>query len=333
MSWLSENYDKAALGAAAAVALAVGYSVFSGGNEVVAPKVAIPNNTVEIEQRKTLSLAHEKFSGEYAFEPKQIDGIEVQSFVSFPLYSIKGKPGVQPLTDDYEIHPGMRLGWWKQYDFQDYSKSDGPELDADKDGFNNREEFDGKTDPTDAKSHPDFIAKLKCDGVKGLPYSMNWTDLDGKKANFTFKFEGRSSITTTGVGKTFPKRCRNKSLIARFEILKRAQDPDIPGENGQYYLLQDNGKLQGKKKLKLYYRQRKELEDWTGSFSLDIEGSSAPFPVPEGGSFSLPYDEKAKLMPYKFKSKKGNLAEIEYDMKGKKSSIELDIPPTKKASR
>ncbi len=329
MSWLSENYDKAALGAAAVVALTVGYSVFSGGNEVDDPKVAIPNNTVEIEQRKTLSLAHAKFSAEYVFVPRLSNGNEVQSFVSFPLYSIKGKPGVQSLTDDYEIHPGMPLRWWKQYDLKDYSKSDGPELDADKDGFNNREEFDGKTDPTDAASHPDFIAKLKCSGVKGLPYSMNWTDLDGKQANFTFKFKRKSSITTTGVGNTFPKRCDNKSLIDRFEVLKRAKDPGIPGEAGQYYLLQDNGKLQNKKQFKLYYRQRKALEDWTGSFSLDIDGSNSSFDVPEGGSFSLPYNPEAKLKPYKFKSKEGNRVEIEYDVNGKKSTIELDISPKK----
>ena len=60
---------------------------------------------------------------------------------------------------------------------------------------------------------------------------------------------------------------------------------------------------------------------------LGIDGST-PFPVPEGGSFSLPFDENAELKPYKFKSKKGNKAEIEFDDKGKKSTCELDIPPS-----
>jgi len=330
MSWLSENYDKAALGAAAVVALAVGYSVFSGGNEVDAPNAAIPNNTVEIEQRKTLALAHEKFSAEYGFEPKQGDGNEVQSFVSFPLYSIKGKPGVQSLTDDYEIHPGMPLKWWKDYKLEDYRLKDGPELDADKDGFTNREEFDGKTDPTDAARHPDFIAKLKCASAKFKPYEMNWTRLDGEKGNFTFKYNRqRLFYGTLGVGGKFPVKAKDQSLIERFEIMEKGQDPDIPGENGEYYLLQDNGENQNKKQFKLYYRKKPVFKDWTTTLLLDIDGSRTPFDVPEGGMFSLPHDDEDQPKTYRFKSKKDNKVEIEYDVKGKKLTVELDITPPK----
>jgi hypothetical protein len=69
--------------------------------------------------------------------------------------------------------------------------------------------------------------------------------------------------------------------------------------------------------------------DWTASFSLNIPGVEGTFIVPEGGSFSLPYDPEAAKKPYKFKSKKENKIEIEYDKGGKKSTIELDIPAVK----
>lgn len=336
MSWLSKNYDKAALGVAAIVALTVGYSVFSGDNSVDPPSPVAPNNTVEIEQRKDLALANETLSATYGFEPNPVDGIDVQSFIAFPLYSIKGKEGITPLTDDYEIHPGMPLGWWKKYDLLDYKQKDGPELDADKDGFSNREEHDGMTDPTDAASHPDYIAKLKVAKSTPESYEMNWTKVNPELGNFTFNYNGkRVFFGTLGVGGKFPDRAGankagDKSLFERFEIIEKGQDPEIPGELGEFYVIQDNGANQNKKTFKLRYRTPAEFNDWTETFFLDIEGDRKQFDIPEGESFSLPYDAEAKVKPYKFKSHKGNKAEIEYDVDGKKSIIELDIPPTKK---
>jgi hypothetical protein len=297
---------------------------------VDAPNSVTPNNTVEIEQRKTLALAYEKFSKDYIFAPKEISGNEVQSFVSFPLYSIKGRPGVQSLTDDFEIHEGMSLRWWKQYDLKDYTRKDGPELDADKDGFTNREEFDGNTDPTDADSHPDFIAKLKIIGATSKEFEMNWTRVNDEKGNFSFNYDkSRVFYGMRGVGGKFPLQAKNKSLVKRFEIKEKGQDPNIEGENGEFYLLQDNGINQNNKTFKLFYNSKTKFEDWTAILLLDIDGSRTPFNIPEGGSFSLPYDEDAKMKPYKFKSKKDNKAIIEYDNAGEKSTIELDIPQKK----
>lgn len=330
MSWLSENYDKAALGAAAVVALAVGYSIFTGEKEVKEPKSAIPNNTVEIEQRKTLALARAKYAAEYDFVPKPVNGNEVQSYVSFPLYSIKGKPDIVPLTNDYEIHPGMKLGWWKEYDLLDYKLKDGPELDADKDGFTNREEFDGKTDPTDSASHPNYIAKLKATAAKPENYELSWTEVDGVQGNFSFKNNrDRVFYGARDVGGKFPestKKEKHKPLIGRFEVMERAVDPAIPGEKGRYFLLKDNGANKKDNTFKLYYSTKRKFQDWTATLSLDIEGEDTPFDVEEGKSFSLPFDAEADVKPYTFKSKKGEKAEIEYEVDGQKMTIELDIP-------
>ena len=329
MSWLSENYDKAALGVAAVAAIAVGYSIFSGGKEVPKPNPAVPNNTVEIEQRKALAILQEKFAEVNAFEEKKSSGNEVQSFVAFPLYSIKGQSGVKSLTDDFEIHPGMPLKWWKKYDLKDYELKNGPELDGDKDGFTNREEFDGDTDPTDKASHPDFIAKLKCTETKSLPYEMKWTKVNNQKGNFKFKLKGRSTLDTLGVGDKFPSRCKDESFVNRFEVLEKVQDPAIDGENGEYYLLQDNGERQNKRKFKLYYSKNLNFEDHTATLQLNIAGEDTEFKVPEGGMFSLPHDDDKKPKSYKFKSKKDGKVEIEYDLKGEKSSIDLEIQPKK----
>ncbi len=329
MSWLSENYDKAALGVAAVAAIAVGYSIFSGGKEVPKPNPAVPNNTVEIEQRKALAILQEKFAEVNAFEEKKSSGNEVQSFVAFPLYSIKGQSGVKSLTDDFEIHPGMPLKWWKKYDLKDYELKNGPELDGDKDGFTNREEFDGETDPTDKASHPDFIAKLKCEGVEDQKFEVKWSKVSPERGNFKFKIGRKSTLDTLGVGGKFPSKWKDESFINRFEILEKGQDPNIPGEQGEYYLLQDNGERQEKRKFKLFYNKNEVFKDHTATLLLDVDGARKSFKVPEGGMFSLPHDDDKKPKSYKFKSKKDGKVEIEYDLKGEKSSIDLEIQPKK----
>ncbi len=336
MSWLSENYDKAALGIAAVAAIAVGYSVFSGGDKVEAPRKAVPNNTVEIEQRSGLATAKAKFSADYGFDGKESNGNEVRSFISTPLYSIKGKSGIHALDDDFEIHPGMKLGWWKGYKLDAYKLEDGPELDSDKDGFDNRAEHDAATDPTDVKSHPDFIAKLKCTDIKDQPYTLGWTRLDANRSMFSFRvrapkgaFQRDSDTATLGIGGRFPARPRNKSFTNRFEALERKQDPAIPGENGEYYLLKDTAELHNKGQFKLYYGKRANLKDYTSTLHLDIDGMETPFDVPMGGKFSLPFDPESKSKPYTFKSQKDNKVEIEYEVDGEKKSVEIEVSKAK----
>ncbi len=328
MSWLPKNYDKVALGVSAIVVAAAVYSLSSGSAIVPAPKDVTPNQEVEIAQRELLKNAELRFLTDFAIKPNKVDGIEVQSFVSFPLYSIRGKEEIIPLTDEYEIHPGMPLQWWKKFGLEDYRLKGAPELDSDKDGFNNREEYDGTTNPTDKKSHPNFIAKLKATGAKGIEYELNWTMVDDKQGNFSFKGNKIRFFGSLGVGDTFPPKTADPLMTNRFEIMERGQDPDTSGEKGMFFLLQDNGALQNKKQFKLFYGSKTKITDWSASLLLGIDGS-IPFNVSEGASFSLPFDGNSKEKPYLFKSKKENKAEIEYEVDGKKVTTEIEIPATK----
>lgn len=336
MSWLSENYDKAALGVAGIAAIAIGYSIFSGGEEVEAPKVAVPNNTVEIEERKILAKTIETFSTDYEFESILSNGNEVTSFVSTPLYSIKGKEGITPLTDEYEIHPGMPLKWWREYNLEAYRLNDAPEVDSDEDGFDNRAEYDAGTDPTDAESHPNFIAKLKCTEIKEQSFTLNWTKVSDVKSMFTFKIsepKGKlrrdSKTTMTGVDSTFPEdvRAGNEFYQNRFKIIEKKQDPDISGERGEYYILEDTAELNNKGRIKLYYGKRMELIDSTAVFFLDIDGMETSFEIPLDAKFSLPHDDDTKAKDYTFKSINEGKVEIEYELEGNKKSVELVVTP------
>ena len=112
MSWLSENYEKAALGVAAIAVVAVGYSVVSGGEKIPEPKVVKPKNITDIQEVENLMEANKKLNGKYVFSGKKDKGNEVTSFVAYPLFSIKGQPEITPLSDDYPIHKDMPIKWW-----------------------------------------------------------------------------------------------------------------------------------------------------------------------------------------------------------------------------
>lgn len=55
---------------------------------------------------------------------------------------------------------GMPDEWEKRFGLNPANAADADE-DADKDGFTNLEEYKAKTDPTDAKDHPDYLDSLK----------------------------------------------------------------------------------------------------------------------------------------------------------------------------
>jgi len=68
----------------------------------------------------------------------------------------------QPLLVKVEIdsdHDGMPIDWEVKYDLNPNDPSDA-NADKDNDGFTNLEEFLANTDPTDAKSHPDYLDSL-----------------------------------------------------------------------------------------------------------------------------------------------------------------------------
>ncbi len=333
MSWLSENYEKAALGVAAVAVIAVGYSVLSSENKVPNVKGIRVENNVGIPEHQNLDLAKTRLANEYAFIPKSAAGNEVNSFTAYPLYSIKGRPEIDVLSNDFEIHEGMPIKWWTQYGLSDYTLANGPDLDPDKDGFTNRDEMEGGTDPTKADSKPHYLTKLKCTGAKPSGFVMSWTNVDDVKANFKFIYNGKkASYFSKEVGFQFPdaKFCNKQKapgLLNRFEVVKRGVDPSIEGEKGQYYDIKDNLK-QEDNVTKLYYKAQVKSDDWTVDLKIDINVGEVnkPFKLAEGDSFSLPFDKMASNKPFTFVARKGDKAIIKHNLKGVQSPLELTIP-------
>ncbi len=86
-------------------------------------------------------------------------------FFSTELWQIppQGGGSVHDVVDIYDpsvgaIHSGIPNEWFLQHNLLEaLSVSDGAQMDSDGDGFTNREEFEAKTNPSDAKSLPSLV--------------------------------------------------------------------------------------------------------------------------------------------------------------------------------
>jgi hypothetical protein len=72
---------------------------------------------------------------------------------------------VDILESGSELFPGIANSWILEHNL-DYTDANLPDGDPDADGFTNREEFDGKTNPQDAASKPALWTKLRLIGSK-----------------------------------------------------------------------------------------------------------------------------------------------------------------------
>lgn len=200
MSWFSKNYEKAALGGTAAIALGLaymGWSTFGSfeqdfgaglkgqGNNNAAVRDAdlIPKTLASLKLDRTWNQA---LDGDRA----------VDLFTGIPLFVSSLTPDKPiDLLKDAPVHPPIPNVWWIENRL-DPGFADSPSRDPDQDGFSNLEEFNAKTDPNNAKSVPSLIAKLMY--VKDE--SLTWVLRPGYGLNGSFPFNYQD--TKGGVNKT-----------------------------------------------------------------------------------------------------------------------------------
>ncbi len=165
MSWLNQNYEKAALGGAAVVALGLafwGWSKVGGVEDDFTAEVrGTGNNDPAVAEGDLVAQAQASLAMPRDWAQGDAEGRPVDLFTGIPLFVGSDNPnvGIDPITAD-PIHDPIPNTWWIQYRL-DPGFGDSPARDPDQDGFSNLEEFQAKTDPTDPKAHPALIAKLK----------------------------------------------------------------------------------------------------------------------------------------------------------------------------
>ncbi|MBC8128055.1 MAG: hypothetical protein H8M99_13020 [Gloeobacteraceae cyanobacterium ES-bin-144] len=191
MSWFSQNYEKAALGGAVALALGFAYlgwskygsvgedfgAILTGkgsNNAAIADADLVPKTLQSLKLDRT---AQQALDGERS----------VDLFTGIPLF-ISSKAPTKPidLVEGDPVHPPIPNTWWIENQI-DPGFADSPNRDPDGDGFSNKEEYEAKTDPNNGKSVPELIAKLMYMKDESLAWGLR--PGFGDAGRFSFVYE------------------------------------------------------------------------------------------------------------------------------------------------
>ncbi len=309
MSWLKENYEKAALGGATAILVGVVATSFLGGNGGPSDKalsVDVDNKSNE-ELLTEIASVLESRKSPAAIRPKLVDGREVDLFVGQALYMADGSTVPVDINDGPNVHQGIANELWRKYGI-DPSFANAPERDQDKDGFTNREEFVAQTNPADEASYPSPLVKLIGGSVDVFKMQMRWNSFDSSSITLTYQDNQRIKFreTVKHGASFFVKEGANfnKRFVLAAAASKKA---DLAGREQDAYEVEDTTprfKGTSKQNFTLFRKGPKpqgynEIQDRSVSLTLHALGQGgSSFVVKEFEKFSLPYDPEAKNKPY-----------------------------------
>ena len=197
MSWISENYEKAALGAAV---LAVAGLAYAGWNKLGSVDLefgstprgplskqkdpSVKSADMVAQTKSSLQLKREWAKGED-------EGRSVDLFTGVALFvNKKDENNPVDLIEGAPVHEPIPNSWWLEYRI-DPGFADSPLRDEDEDGFSNQDEFTAKTDPSDAKEYPSLITKLTYSGDESVQWWLRpGFEADGGSFTFTYRDDG-----------------------------------------------------------------------------------------------------------------------------------------------
>ncbi|MCX6875740.1 MAG: thrombospondin type 3 repeat-containing protein [Verrucomicrobia bacterium] len=339
MSWFSQNYEKAAVGGAAVAALGFAFlgwfKVGSVPTDFNANTQGSGSNDSSIPSADLVPMALASLALNHAWTQAETDGRIVDLFTGIPLYIERDRPDKPlDLLKSPAIHSPIPNPWWIEHRL-DPGFADSPNRDADGDGYTNLEEFKGKTDPNDPKSHPPLIAKLMFEKDDSLNWFIRPGFPDGDK--FTFKYgdtAGGKNQTKTGItvkpGELFfadgvmknrfkylgmDKRMEmNNATHTEMEVIYAKIEDQIPNKKGALYEIPQfpEGRIQEFSKY-----------DRSAILSLEAIGSEGKKEtIKENTTFGLPFDSPKK--DYLLKKVTPEQIEVEYpDTKGEKKSVTI----------
>jgi hypothetical protein len=318
MSWFSDNYEKVALGGAVLVAIGLGYSGFQslGSVEEVFsqdPKGKGPTDaSVQLSDEVVTAISSFEIERKWT-KTEDASARPVDLFTGVPLF-VNRDNLKQPvdLPKSESVHPPISNKWWIEYRI-DPGFADSPQRDEDEDGFTNLEEYNGQTDPTDKRSHPNLIQKLTYVGSESVEWVLRPSGFPSEEApepNMGFEYnDSKKKSNRVSIAEPIPKGgmfFASDPMKGRFKYLgteqrivrnERIQEDETvwivkiedlkTNKKGRIYEIPDNFKRGDANK----YHQF----DRTAKFSLEALGLNGQvFKVEENVDFALPADGKEK---------------------------------------
>jgi len=192
MSWISENYEKAALGAAAVVALGLGFfgwqNLTSVEEEFSSKSKGRGVDNAMVKDADMVSTAKSSFDLDREWVKGEMRDRPVDLFTGVPLFVNKNDlNNPVDLPESEAVHDPIPNQWWIDNRI-DPGFGDSPQRDADEDGFSNLEEFIAETNPNDIRKYPSLIAKLSYIGDESIRWVLRPGFNDGN-GSFTFEYD------------------------------------------------------------------------------------------------------------------------------------------------
>jgi hypothetical protein len=270
MDWIKKNYERTFLGLSAlALIVCAGWlsvqavsfpESFSGRNS---PKK--PDNTLAPPDVKSVEAAAALASTPGGWSPH-----EGSLFVSSP-YVVRDGKLFDPLEGGDDLHPPIKNAWLMKYNL-DYAAPDIRDQDPDNDHFSNLEEFLAGTDPTNDKSVPPYVTKLRLTKFDPVPFRLKFSGDSGDgetfiinasdtKARTQFLKLGDMIVGTPYKVLSYEKKSENKNdmdvdvsvlTIENSETRQKIplvfnKEANDPTSYGEFLYLYDNSKLRVKK--------------------------------------------------------------------------------------
>ncbi len=341
MNQLKANYEKVALAITVVVLMLCFYLGYSCGQKAEAfvnlnsssPAGKSPGDILKENVNRALNTFTEPNSLPTVYDPT-VPEREFYMLQSIPRF---GKAGVNKPIDLIEkgstqIHEGIDNSYWFENDLKEELKYDNAlELDPDQDGFSIAEEHAAGTNPKDATSYPDLLAKVKAEKVLVINIELKVTALGGDRISLNLKAPGvQHEVESLNFNQRSPNRARFGTKLgkfkARYEYLAKDQAKGPNGINQPRYKIKDH--LLNEEHY-LFRRSSLKLEDLEVVLYLDALGKGADtgLTLQKGSMFALPFGGAEKKYKVKSLKKKGTegkvyIAELE-GPDGKTREIEV----------
>lgn len=343
MSWLSDNYEKAALGGAVVITLALGAVVIGGKGsleEAFERQDVKPNKDVGVPGLKAIKDTKESFGQKGDIPHYDVTGRKVDLMTGVALFVKRGDlSNPVDLHKGANVHKGIPNDWWLKNRI-DPGYSDSPLRDPDEDGFSNKEEYVAKTNPNDFGSYPEPMGKLSVEEVVSTQYLLKPSGFGGDK--YKFKLMNSREIPRNKMGADpivkgtvipFTGELM-KDRLKFVGVEEREQVKHGIKQMLKIWLIED---MKPNKAGTKYYFNRQGrrvsegvpigIVDSTVELTLNaLKQDGKSFKVEENMKFSLPYDENATVKPYLLKKVdvRAKSIEIEYsDPSGVKKTHRL----------
>ena len=347
MSWMSQNYHKAALGGGVVVLAAVGYLSWSKGAEVKegfeVDSSTKPGDEVTVEGGPIADEILKDLKELNPLKAKTLpNGRVVNLFTSVDLFVANGDIDnpIDLLDPDLaDVHPPIPHRSWVAKRV-DPSFSDSPQKDEDGDGFSNLEEFNDKTDPSDSKNYPLLVKKLVVKSVDSTYWLLELNSSFGNN-DFQFRYNDSKKVAlrmgaadNAKAGDIFFKDGVKKN---RFKVIEKVNKV-VAGKAEIFALVEDLKPNKGNVQFLAPYRPKVAVKkdfyrfDNTVTFTLEAVGQEGKeIVVEENTSFKVTADGKTfeyKLIEVDMGERpnvKPLAAIVEYDDNGEKKTRRIEI--------